>query len=81
MTFITGAIDKGGPATLALIFAILYWQEKSERKEMTKLNMEMTPRLLTALNFIQSILGQGTTPPTNGAARPQEWQKGNGGGK
>ncbi len=68
VTFITGVIDKGGPSAIALIFAVLYWRADSERREITKVVLDLHPRLLTALGVIQSILDSGR----NGA---------NGGGK
>lgn len=69
LAFITGALDKGGPALLAIVFAVLYFQEKAERKAMTTMFIDLNPKILVTLNEIRSILSATGGRGVNGGGK------------
>lgn len=60
LTFLTGLIDKGGPAVLSVIFAFLYWNERKERQQMTAVLIDVLPKTIAAIETMKVILKGGS---------------------
>lgn len=60
LAFLTGLIDKGGPAVISVIFAFLYWNERKERQQVTTILIDVLPKTIAAIETMKTILKGGT---------------------
>lgn len=53
---ILGLIEKGGPYALAAVFAIMWYGERTERKETTHLLLQMVPDMIAATTDVKAAI-------------------------
>jgi hypothetical protein len=56
LTALLGAMEKGGPWAVAIVFAIGWWLERTERKENTGLLLKMVPDMIAATKDVKAAI-------------------------
>lgn len=56
LTTILGLLERGGPWALASVFAVLWWGERSERRENTALMLKMVPDMIGAVKDMNGAI-------------------------
>lgn len=56
LTSILAFIEKGGPFALASVFAVMWWNERTERKDTTKLLLQMVPDMIGATKDVKAAI-------------------------
>lgn len=56
LTAILSLLEKGGPLLLAGVFAVMWYGERTERKEMTGLLLQMVPDMIAVTKDVKAAV-------------------------
>lgn len=56
LTALLAALERGGPYVIAIVFAILYWDQRLERREQTALLLKLVPEMVAVTKDVKAAI-------------------------